>query len=92
MKQIVMTYPDGLEEAVRLTPEELAFQLRLMAGLKMFELGKISSGKAAELAGIPRTEFFEACGRYHVSIFNYSAEELESEIESDLIAIRGTAS
>jgi predicted HTH domain antitoxin len=33
--------------------------LRLMAALKMFELGKISSGKAAELAGMSRVEFFQ---------------------------------
>jgi predicted HTH domain antitoxin len=29
-----------------------------MAALKMFELGKISSGKAAELAGMSRSDFF----------------------------------
>jgi len=31
--------------------------IRLMAALKMFELGKISSGKAAELAGMSRLAF-----------------------------------
>ena len=33
-------------------------QIRLMAALKMFELGKVSSGKAAELAGISKLDFF----------------------------------
>jgi predicted HTH domain antitoxin len=42
-----------------------------MAALKLFELGKISSGKAAELAGMSRVEFLEVCGRYRVSVFNY---------------------
>jgi predicted HTH domain antitoxin len=54
----------------------------------MFELGKVSSGKAAELAGITRVEFFEICGRYRVSIFNYPPEEAEKEIHKDLEAIR----
>jgi predicted HTH domain antitoxin len=49
----------------------------------MFELGKLSSGKAAELAGMSRIEFFEMCGRYRVSIFNYSPEDLESELQRD---------
>jgi predicted HTH domain antitoxin len=49
----------------------------------MFELGKISSGKAAELAGMSRAEFFEACGRYRVSSFNYQNEEAEEEISKD---------
>ena len=42
---------------------EMEQHLRLMAALKMFELGKISSDKAAELAGMSRVEFFEACRR-----------------------------
>ena len=52
MKELVLTYPDDLAQAVRLTPDELSAQLCLMAALKMFELGKPSSGKAAELAGL----------------------------------------
>src|SRR5262249_12712783 len=68
MKELVLTYPDDLAQAIQLTAGELPAQLRLMASLKMFELGKLSSGKAAELAGLSRGEFFEACGRYRVSI------------------------
>jgi predicted HTH domain antitoxin len=59
----------------------------LMAALKMFELGKLSSGKAAELAGMSRIEFFEACGLYHVSIFNYPDGEIEEALASDLDTI-----
>lgn len=62
--------------------------IRLMAALKMFELGKISSGKAAELPGMSRIEFFDVCGRYRVSIFNYPAEEVEDEIRKDMEAAR----
>jgi predicted HTH domain antitoxin len=58
-----------------------------MAALKMFELGKLSSGKAAELAGLSRIEFFEMCGLYRVSIFNYSPEELETQLQADLESI-----
>ena len=60
-----------------------------MAALKMFELGKVSSGKAAELAGMSRVEFIETCGRYHVSVFNYTPEELEKEINLDLASAKG---
>ena len=58
--------------------------IRLMASLKMFELGKVSSGKAAQLAGMTRVEFLETCGRYRVSVFNYPLEEVEREIRKDL--------
>lgn len=78
------TLPENFEQAVSLTREEVDQQVRLMAALKMFELGKISSGKAAELAGMSRVEFLDACGRYRVSVFNYSPEELEKELRSEL--------
>ncbi len=71
-----------------MTKEEMEQHIRLMAALKMFELGKISSGKAAELAGISRMEFLETCGRYRVSIFNYPPEEAKGEIEKDLETVK----
>lgn len=92
MKRMTFEYPDDLELAVQTTPEEMQAQIRLMAALKMFELGKLSSGKAAELAGLSRVEFFEACGRYQIPLFNYSAEELEAELEADLEAARKASS
>jgi predicted HTH domain antitoxin len=88
MRQLTLTYPDGLEQAVQTTPEELETQILLMAALKMFELGKLSSGKAAELAGMSRVEFLEMCGRYHVPIFNYPDDEVETELRSDMEALR----
>lgn len=78
---------EHLEMAIGLTRSELEQHLRLMAALKMFELGKISSGKAAQLAGMCRVDFFEACGRYRVSIFNYSPEEVEAELRRELETI-----
>jgi predicted HTH domain antitoxin len=83
MKSLSVPYPDDLESAVQLTPEELSAQIRLMAALKMFELGKLSSGKAAELAGLSRVEFLEMCGRYHVPVYNYRTDELGGELHAD---------
>ncbi len=87
MTELTLRYPANIAQAVRLTDEEFEAQIRLMAALKMFELGKLSSGKAAELAGLSRVEFLEACGRYRVPVFNYSPEELEAELKADLEAM-----
>lgn len=88
MKTLTVTYPNDFELAVSTTAEEFEAQVRLMAALKMFELGKLSSGKAAELAGMSRVEFFEMCSRYRVSIFNYPPEDLERELQADLEILR----
>jgi predicted HTH domain antitoxin len=87
-EELKIKYPSGFEHAVHMTKDEIEQHIRLMAALKMFELGKISSGKAAELAGMSRSEFFEACGRYRVSVFNYPDEETETEIKKDLDTAR----
>jgi predicted HTH domain antitoxin len=76
--------PENFEMAVHLTRAELDYHLRLMAALKMFELGQISSGKAAEFVGMTRVDFLHTCGRYHVSVFNYPPDEAEAEILRDL--------
>jgi predicted HTH domain antitoxin len=88
VEELKIKYPTGFEHAVHMTKEEMEQHIRLMAALKMVELGKISSGKAAELAGMSRTEFLEACGRYRVSIFNYPDDEAETEIKKDLETAR----
>lgn len=88
-EELKIKYPAGFESVVHMTKDEMEQHIRLMAALKMFELGKISAGKAAEFAGMSRVEFYEVCGRYRVSIFNYAPEELENEIKKDLQTLKG---
>ena len=71
-----------------MTKDELEFNIRLMAALKMFELGKVSMGKAAELAGMSKAEFLEICGRYKVSVFNYKDKDVVQELNDDLETLR----
>jgi len=88
MSDLTITYPFGFERAIKFTAGEFQAHVRLMAALKMFELGKISSGKAAEFAGMSRAEFIEACGRYKVSIFNYSEKSVEEELVRDVETLK----
>lgn len=72
-------------EAVRVLgerPEEAAAELRLAAAMKLFELGRLSSGAAAALAGIPRVAFLSKLGDYGVSPFQYTEDELTAEVEA----------
>ena len=88
MSELIIKYPSEFESAIHLTKEELESHIRLMAALKMFELGKISSGKAAEFAGISRVHFLEKCGEYKVSVFNYSEDEIENELLRDIETLK----
>lgn len=53
----------------------------LLAG-KLYELGKLSLGQAAELAGVSKRTFIEIVGSYGVSVLNYSPEELDRDFAS----------
>lgn len=75
-----MEYPSDVRMALRETKEEFARDLLMLAAVKLYELGKISSGKAAALAGTDRVSFLLGLGRYRVSVFNYTPEELEREV------------
>jgi predicted HTH domain antitoxin len=88
MTEILFNLSDDVARAVATTGGEVAAQLRLMAALKLFEIGKLSSGKAAELAGVPRAAFLEACGRYRVPLFNYPDDAAESELRRDVETLR----
>ena len=88
MEELTIKYPKYLELTVNLTKAEMEQHLRLMAALKMYELGKNFAGKAGELAGLSPPQFFESCGIYGVSIFNYSSEEIEDELQQDLVNLR----
>jgi predicted HTH domain antitoxin len=83
MKTVPLRYSEELLEAVHLTPQELETHVRLMAALKMYELGKLSSAQAAELAGMSRVEFFEVCGRYRVPLYAYDGNEVSAEVARD---------
>lgn len=47
--------------------------------IHLFAEGKISSGKAAQMAGLSRAEFLEVLVQYSVSVFQESAEEIVEE-------------
>jgi predicted HTH domain antitoxin len=80
MRVLEIPYPDDLPAAMGQSPLLFERQIKLLVAARMYELGHISSGRAAELAGISRFEFLEALGQYRISAFNYSLADLEREI------------
>ena len=66
-------------------PKTVKFEEReliLILATKLYERGSLSLGQAAELAGLSKRAFMEILGDYGVSVFNYSADELEKDLEN----------
>jgi predicted HTH domain antitoxin len=59
-------------------PEEVElYKVKMIIAASLFEQGVLSSGQAAELVGITRRQFLEEVGKYGVSIFGETEEDLE---------------
>lgn len=79
MSEITLSIPDDTLLALKVRPDQLGAELRLAAAVKLYELGRISSGAAAKLAGVPRTVFLMKLADYGVDSFKLSEEELQKE-------------
>lgn len=80
MTTITIELPEQIQQALNRTTGEMSRDVKLYAALMLYQLGKLSSGMAAQMAEISRVEFLYLCGEYGISVFQYTPEELEAEL------------
>ncbi|MGB7413606.1 MAG: UPF0175 family protein [Thermosynechococcaceae cyanobacterium] len=80
MGVVQIDVPDEVLVSLKESDASISQELSILAAVKLFELGKLSSGRAAQLAGMSRVEFLSILGRYRVSPFDLSSEELENDV------------
>jgi predicted HTH domain antitoxin len=79
MIQVTLDMPEEALAALRKGPQEFAWELRLAAAVKWYELKLLSQERAARVAGLSRAEFLDALGRFKVSPFQYGYDEILEE-------------
>lgn len=82
MEKIVLEIPDEILISLKETPSELSRDILMLAAVKFYQMGRLSSGRAAQLAGIPRVSFLQSLSRYGVPIFELTPEELRQDFEN----------
>ncbi|NER39807.1 MAG: UPF0175 family protein [Oscillatoria sp. SIO1A7] len=55
-------------------------EAKLLLMGKLYEVGRLSLGQAAELAGYSRPTFMELLGKMGIAVFDYPSEDLEREM------------
>lgn len=58
------------------------FDLAMTLASKLYEDGRLTSGQAAEMAGISKRTFIELLGKYNTSVFGYSSDELKEDLKN----------
>lgn len=71
---IELTLPKGVDIS--------DFELKMIIAAKLYELGKLSSGQAAEVAGLSKRAFLELLGKYNVSVFGYDENDLAEDLKN----------
>ncbi len=54
-----------------------------MLAAQLYDQGKLSLGQAAELVGLSKKQFMERIGKYGVSVFGETLEDISRDIRHD---------
>ncbi len=82
MCSVTLSLPDESLLALRLSAEQMADELRLAGAIKLYEVGRLSAGAAAQLAGMPTPLFLTRLASYNVAAFQLTDEELAEDLRS----------
>jgi predicted HTH domain antitoxin len=82
MSEVRFTLPEDAAAALGVTPEAVGETVRLAAAIKMYELGRLSAGAAAALAGIPVPVLLSHLDEYQVAAFRLSDDEIAHDAQS----------
>ena len=82
MIEIHLAIPEELTLVLQAEQANLAAEVSMAAAVKLYELGKLSAGAAAELAGIPKPLFLGRLADYGVPNFDLTEEELQEDLKN----------
>lgn len=77
---IVVEIPQNLPDALHCTADEFSREAKMAMAAKLYEMGRMSSGMAAMLAGMGRVEFLMELHRFGVAMIDLGQEELEQDV------------
>ena len=79
MKTLAIKYPESVLATLNLSPETFEQEAKVALAVKLYEMGRLTSGQAADLAGISRVAFLLSCQRYGAATVEWDQEELAAE-------------
>ena len=79
-RELTIPYPEDLLLSLKESAEEFEGEARLLLAVKLYELGRVSTGMASQLAGLDRVSFILALKRFGLSPLGQEPEELAEDL------------
>ncbi len=79
MRTIKIEYPETIPAILNLSPETFENEAKFALAVKLYELGRLSSGQAARMAGVSRVAFLLNCRKYGAGSVEWDQEEIDAE-------------
>ena len=77
---LTIPYSEDLLLSLKRSPQEFEAEARLLLAIKLYELDRVSTGVAADLAGISRVAFILELARFGLSPLGQDPEELAQDL------------
>ena len=78
--QLVIDYPKALPDALQTSKAACELEARMAMAVKLFELGRLDFGMAAQLAGVDRMTFLLGLHQYGVAMIDLETDELAADL------------
>ncbi len=82
MSSLTIEYPPEVLWALQEEPEQFEAEAKLLLAIKLYETGRLSTGLASRLAGVPRSTFIFLLGQHGLSPFGETPEELAEDLNN----------
>lgn len=77
MSRVQVDFESDVFATLRRSPEEVASEMRMAAAVVWYAQGRVSQGRAAEIAGVSRAELLDALSESGVSACQETLEDLD---------------
>ena len=82
MQVLSIPYSDDLLVATGKSKDAFEQELRFLLAVKLFELRRLSLGKAAELCGMKKLNFMDEMGRMGIPVINLDNDQIRNELKN----------